>query len=60
MNHKRIEQFETTMARSVYNKMHKTLHAGCDRCGWNRGCNRRYKGSQTNWKKYRLTQWKEN
>ena len=59
MNHKRTQQFETTMTRSVYNKMHKTLHAECDRCCWNRGCNRRYKGSQANWKKYRLKQWKE-
>lgn len=36
-------KFKETSNRRTYNIIHKSVHSFCDRCGWNRGCNRRRK-----------------
>ena len=57
---RKIEEFRITSNRNVYNRIHKTFHAGCDRCARHGGCNRRKEGAiQRSWKKFRKNQWKE-
>lgn len=51
------EEYCTTINKSVYNKIHKMLNAGCDRCRWHRGHNR-YPRQIRSWKEYRETQYR--
>lgn len=49
------KDYKTTTNSSVYNKIHKEVHANCSYCRWNCGCNSRdkfysFEGRIPNWK----------
>lgn len=56
---KTIDEFKTTVNRSIYNRCKRILDfTGCIFCPIHRGCNYAIKPRNNNWKKHRKTQYR--
>jgi hypothetical protein len=55
---RKIQELKITSNPRVQRLIEHEYTLGCSRCRPNKGCNRRYKGNQSNWKKFRKNQYK--